>query len=163
MRGFAAHIGLKPSQHNVNRYRAERTSVLVEVDWRLIGRSSRLWNRTRCLYAYVDPVCDRLLYVGKTDGSTSVRTRFEAEDKEDLFEFFESKLDVRGVRVAVGTLALDERIRLTRELISDTEGLLIRRTKPPGNVVVPRITRPGLRVRCLGDWPYPRAEFRDVG
>jgi len=137
--------------------------VLIEIDWRFIERSISLWDRTRCLYAYVHPKRRELLYIGKTDGSTSVRARFDAEDKDGLFEFFDAELNVRAVRVAVGTVILDERIRLTRELLLDTEGLLIRRTDPPGNIVHPRTTRPGLRVRCRGHWPHPQRDFRDVG
>jgi len=108
--------------------------VLVEIQWGLVGRSDVRWEWTRCLYAYVRPTRNELLYIGKTDGSTTVRKRVNAPDKHALLQFFELDLGVTRFHVVVGDLLLDGRLRLTPQLLADVESLLITRTKPVGNI-----------------------------
>ena len=136
----------------------------VDVEWKELKPRSKRWHATRCLYAYLDPHDDRILYLGKADGTT-IRQRFTAPDKEHLLDFFEDGYGLSGVTVMIGEIRMGERLRLTRELLADIESLLISRIKPPGNVqsTRSRIARPGLLVRCLGDWPHKKARFRDRG
>lgn len=53
--------------------------------------------------------------------------------------------------------------RLTRELLSDIESLLICEVKPWGNIQcqLSRIARPGLKVVCGSDWPLSIKVFSD--
>jgi hypothetical protein len=119
---------------------------------------------TRCLYAYVHPRTRELLYLGKADSAT-VRARFRASDKQPLFRFLERDLELRSFRVLVGAFYLDDDLRLTRQLIADVESLLIKRTKPLGNIAATRsrISRPGLAVHCSGAWPHKKDRFLDRG
>ena|SRR3989442_456593 len=54
--------------------------------------------------------------------------------------------------------------RFTGEMLSDLESLLIHRIKPPGNIqcLQGRTRRPGMTVKCEGDWPQSKLVFRDV-
>jgi len=135
--------------------------MAIEVEWHYIaGARDREWNRTNVLYAYTDPEDDVILYIGKAYGpSTSVRLRFQADDKADFRDFITNELGVKKVNVLVGTLILEEGERLTRQLLADVEGLLIFREDPCGNVQNTRsrrISRSGMRIKCTGDWPGQR-------
>lgn len=136
---------------------------MIRVHWRRLRAESQGWNSTRCLYAYVDPRDQRILYIGKADGPT-VRHRFRAAGKAVL-EFLEWQLGVGVPVVLVGTILVEEGRRLSRELIADLESLLILRLKPRGNIqsIHSRIRRPGLEVECTGAWPHRRVRFTDRG
>ncbi len=41
--------------------------MLVEVDWTYLNTRHRLWSDQLCLYAYLHPARDWLLYIGKAD------------------------------------------------------------------------------------------------
>lgn len=120
------------------------------------------WRANFCLYAYLHPERDCLLYIGKADVQT-VRERLHGDHKDDLFDFFWDRYGIEEVRVLQGDLVLDDGRRRSSELLADVESLLIIRLQPPGNVANTRtrIYRPGLRVRCTGDWPFKRAGFHD--
>ena len=49
-------------------------------------------------------------------------------------------------------------------ILRSVESLLIYRLRPPGNIggTGSRALRPGLREKCVGDWPLKRCGFRDV-
>lgn len=138
----------------------------IDIEWTRLGPRSEGWRTTRCLYAYCNPANDQILYIGKADGPT-VRQRFTATDKESLFEYLEKEhgIDTDDVDVILGDLIMAEGSRLTRELLADVESLLIKRLKSVGNVSSKqsRISRPGLVVRCHGQWPHPRSRFVDIG
>lgn len=133
----------------------------VIVRWSWLGPSDAGWDAIRCLYVYVDP-SDDLLYIGKADGCT-VRERLHAPDKRSLLGFFSRKLALSDFDVFLGDVSLPAGCRLSRELLTDIESLLIYYLQPPGNIqsVRSRIPRPGLRVRCIGDWPYAEDRFVD--
>ena len=61
--------------------------MLVEVLWTELGESDPLWSGRFCLYAYLHPQRDWLLYVGKADYS-SVRRRLSGDHKDQLFDDF---------------------------------------------------------------------------
>ena len=136
----------------------------VVVDWQTL-RSKRdpLWEACFCLYAYLHPQRRSLLYVGKAD-YCSIRQRWRGEHKDDLFDFFEESYGLRGVEVIQGEIEMPSKRRLSSALVCDIESLLIYRLRPPGNIAATRsrTLRPGLRVKCTGDWPLKRDGFWDV-
>jgi hypothetical protein len=136
----------------------------VWVHWAELQRErNRLWSANYCLYSYLHPERDWLLYVGKVGGST-VRQRLSGDHKQRLFRDFRKDYGIEGVRVLVGVLELEKGRYRTPELLADVESLLIIRLQPYGNISATknRISRPGLRVHCVGDWPFKRASFRDA-
>ncbi len=136
--------------------------MFAEVKWYTLGSRSRGWRWTRCLYAYLHPDDNKILYIGKADGPT-VRKRFNAPDKDDLFDFLKDEMGITSVVVIAGWIELEAGRRLSRELLADIESLLIRRLRPVGNVqsTRSRVSRSGLTVLCLGAWPCRRARFVD--
>jgi hypothetical protein len=66
--------------------------------------------------------------------------------------------------VSVGLLSLRAGLRLTSELLSDVESLLIIGEQPPGNkqCTQDRIARPGLLVRCVGNLNGRGAYYYDA-
>ena len=120
------------------------------------------WRANFCLYAYLHPERDRLLYIGKADLQT-VRQRLHGDHKDALFDFLWNRYRIEQVRVLQGDLVLEDGRRRSSELLADVETLLIIRLQPPGNVANTRsrLYRPGLRVRCTGDWPFERTGFHD--
>ena len=135
----------------------------VWVNWTELQRqSNRLWSANYCLYSYLHPVRDWLLYVGKAGGST-VRQRLSGDHKHQLFRDLRNEYGIEWVRIFVGILELEKGQYRTSELLADVESLLIMRLQPYGNIsaTASRISRPGLRVHCVGAWPFKRASFRD--
>ncbi|SRR6266508_3767621 len=137
--------------------------MLVEVEWtHLHIKRHPLWEGQFCLYVYLHPTSPWLLYIGKADYST-VRQRMYGDHKAQLWADLEGAYAVEDVRVMHGALVVDG--RRSSELLSDVESLLIKRLQPFGNIqsTRSRIPRPGMRVHCLGDWPFKRWRFHDVG
>ena len=137
--------------------------MIVEIEWTCLDHDEdERWDSDLCLYAYLHPERDKLLYVGKADYAT-VRERLRGADKERLFADIQDEYDVDEVRVLRGEIRLDECRRRSSELLADIESLLIIRLQPFGNIqsTQTRIQRPGLRVTCTGDWPLARSRFRD--
>lgn len=137
--------------------------MLVEVEWsHLEHDDDSLWDAQLCLYVYLHPTRDWLLYVGKADFST-VRKRLAGKHKEFLFRDLHDKYGVNEIRVLHGNLSLVDGGRRTSALLSDVESLLITRLKPFGNIISrnSRIQRPGMRVHCTGDWPFNKWRFHD--
>jgi hypothetical protein len=120
------------------------------------------WAGQYCVYAYLHPTRDTLLYIGKADYST-VGGRFHGDHKAQLFDDIWRVYGVDEVRVLHGELELEEGYRRSSELLADVESLLIMRLQPFGNVsaMQSRIARPGLRVYCEDDWPFKRRRFHD--
>lgn len=138
--------------------------MLVQVEWTLLWEDHHsLWSDQLCLYGYLHPTRDWLLYVGKADFST-VRSRLRGNHKAQLFDDIRREYGVDEVRVLHGDIQLEAGRRRTSELLADVESLLIMRLSPFGNLqcATSRISRPGLRVCCVGDWPFKRRNFLDV-
>src|SRR2546425_9164192 len=119
------------------------------------------WSENFCLYAYLHPDRDWVLYIGKADYQT-VRQRLHG-DQGRSFRFLRPTHGIEQVRVLQGDLVLEEGRRPSSDLLGLVESLLIMRLQPPGNVAyrASRPYRPGLRVRCTGDWPFKRSAFYD--
>jgi phage gp29-like protein len=135
----------------------------IEVDW--LSDEKKAWDATDCLYAYLHPKTDEILFIGSAFTRT-VRERFDAQEKDDLFEYFDAihRLNPAELKIAVGEVWLDEGQHLTRELLTDVESVLVKRVQPPGNIPrkVKKISRPGVIVKCTGEWPHERKIFVDT-
>lgn len=131
----------------------------VHLKWKKMNSGNA--HLCRVLYSYVDAYDNQILYVGKAD-FCSAGQRMRGEHKKGLYEYFD-EINVKKINVIIGEFYLDEDRRLSQELVSDTESLLIKRLQPPGNIMsrASRIMRPGLKVLCLGNWPHQRASFFD--
>lgn len=107
---------------------------------------------TQCLYAMRHPSTRKVLYIGKADDST-VSQRLRCRSKLRVWESLDD-YDLEGCSLLVGYVALPPGGRLSRELLSDIESLLIMGEQPPGNrqCKASRIERPTLCVRCAGKW-----------
>ena len=137
----------------------------VEVPWVALDDSrDPAWRANFCLYAYLHPERDWLLYVGKADYQT-VRQRLHGDHKADLFDFLARRYGIDEVRVLQGDIIPEDGRRRSSQLLALVESLLIMRLQPPGNVASTRSRRyrPGLRVHCTGDWPFRRTGFHDWG
>lgn len=135
----------------------------VEIPWvALDDDRDPAWRANFCLYTYLHPDRDWLLYIGKADYQT-VRQRLHGDHKADLFDFFDREYRIDQVRVLQGDLVLEEGRRRSSDLLGLVESLLIMRVQPLGNVAYreSRPYRPGLRVKCTGDWPFKRNAFHD--
>jgi hypothetical protein len=122
------------------------------------------WRWSSCLYAYLHPATQEVLYIGKTDDLT-VRQRFVSNFKRKFHHLY-TRLDILKVDVIAANVELTTSARLTREWLDDLESLLIFRLQPPLNDSKRnsrRATRPGTAVACTGDWPLARARFVDRG
>ena len=136
----------------------------IWVHWAELQRErNRLWSANYCLYSYLHPERDWLLYLGKAGGAT-VKQRFSGDHKRRLFRDIRKEYGIEEVRVLVGVLELEKGRYRTSELLADVESLLIIRLQPYGNIsaTASRIERLGLRVHCIGAWPFKRISFRDV-
>jgi hypothetical protein len=135
----------------------------LEIEWtRLEEPRDALWGANFCLYSYLHPETDRILYIGKADYQT-VRQRLHGEHKSELFEFFWRAFRLDDVDVIQGDLLPEEGRRRSTQLLTHVESLLIMRLQPPGNVAYTRSRpyRPGLRIKCTGAWPHRRTGFHD--
>lgn len=140
--------------------------MIIEIRWKGIrSEKDSLWSVKCGLYAYFVRRTLELLYIGKADGKT-VRQRYASRDKKKLWRDFEKQ---RGpfpdLYVFVGCFYLPVGSCLTSEMIADIESLLIYKIKPWGNIMSrnSRIPRPGLLVRCKGEWRFKEREFYDEG
>lgn len=138
--------------------------MLLTLRWRIVPEDSDLWKYIRVLYAYFTVDDNEILYIGKA-GRQTVRERWTRSAKKEFWDTLERARNIHEHIVRVGEIYLDEGQRLSRELLLDAESLLIKRLRPWGNIQSrsSRISRPGLRVRCEGDWPMGRSEFYDAG
>ena len=135
----------------------------VEVPWTELDTPDHpAWGANFCLYAYFHPTRSRLYYVGKADFQT-VRQRLYGRHKSDIYEILESEHGVSQFRIFHGDLLLEPGHRRTSTLLADVETLLIMKLQPPANIKATssRLCRPGLRVKCTGDWPLKRSGFHD--
>ncbi len=136
-------------------------AMSIEIEWRTLSAASKEWHHNHVLYSYLDPHTDRILCVGMA-WRRSVKQRFTDRDKRSVFDFFHDELGLDVVKVQVGEAWMEG--RLTRQLLSDIESLLIKRLKPIGNIMcrVTRISRQGMRLECFHEWPHERTRFVDL-
>jgi hypothetical protein len=127
----------------------------IEIKWRQIVGNDKYWNSSRCLYAYLHPGGEEILYIGKADGAT-VKQRWSAGDKDDLLNYLK-KNGVKEHIPIIGIIYLPEQSRFSSELLKDIEGLLIYREQPACNINNKKtrgISRPGMIIKCSGEiWP----------
>src|SRR5256884_9921887 len=98
----------------------------VEIPWvALDDDRDPTWRESFCLYSYLHPERDWLLYIGKADYQ-SVRQRLHGDHKADLFDFFARRYGIDQVRVLQGDLVLEEGRRRSSDLLGLIESLLIR-------------------------------------
>jgi hypothetical protein len=116
---------------------------------------------SRVLYAYLHPRSHQPVYIGKADRS-SVRARLHGGHKEGVYEFLNEQ-GITFVWAIVGLPLLPEGNRMSAELLSDAESLLISSLQPIANIqaIRSRISRPGLVVTCRGEWPVQRKRYVD--
>ncbi len=122
--------------------------MLVVVNWTFLHDDhDPLWVDQLCLYAYLHPARDWLLYIGKADFS-SLRNRLYGDHKSELFRDILREYGVEEFRVFHGGLELEAGQRRSSALLADVESLLIMRLRPFGNIQSrkSRIERPGMRV-----------------
>src|SRR5438105_5915742 len=111
-----------------------RQPLRVEVDWTMIAdRGDPLWQDSFCLYGYLSPRTDQILYIGKADYQT-VRQRTHGGHKAELFEYLSNYSKSDELSIIHGQLLLEEGRRFSTQLLSDVESLLIMRLQPRGNI-----------------------------
>lgn len=134
----------------------------IEVEWLYTGHDEESIDYSRVLYAYLHPETNEVLYLGKAD-RCSVYERLRGSHKEAIFSDIVAERGLSELHAIVGLLALPPERRFTSELLADVESLLIFELQPPYNIQSrqSRISRPGLIVRCSGDWPLRTKKFRD--
>ncbi len=140
-----------------------KLDLVVRLHWHVVGDDDDpRWRYQRALYAYLAPQRREILYLGKCDGTT-VRARWNYAAKAGTWDFINNDRGLRSHRLIVAEIELPGGSRLTRELLSDIESLLISRVDACANIQCrrSRIQRPGLEVRCLGAWPLEARVFRD--
>src|SRR5260221_2699282 len=92
--------------HSLDRTIRHLATMNVQVDWLELKRhTNRLWYANYCLYAYLPPFRNWLLYVGKVCGCT-VRQRLQGKHKEQVFRDIEREYGIESVRVLLGGLLL---------------------------------------------------------
>ena len=140
------------------------TTLLVRLHWYGVGENDdSRWRHDLALYAYLAPVKAEIYYIGKCD-RTSVRGRWCYSAKPDAWDCIQRRSKTHRLIVA----EIETEQRLTRELVSDVESLLIYRVhqiQPLCNLqnTTSRGShcRPGMKVECLGVWPLRQKTFRD--
>jgi hypothetical protein len=135
----------------------------IDVQWTLLGDRDDRWSDSFCLYAYLHPIRDWVLYIGKSDYST-IRRRLRGDHKSQLFRDIRHRYLVDAIRVLHGEVQADLGYRRSSALLADVESLLIMRLQPFANICATqsRTSRPGLRVFCSGHWPIKRDAFHDI-
>ena len=134
----------------------------IEIEWEYTGGGEESLELSRVLYAYLHPNTNEILYIGKADYCT-VKERLFGAHKEEIFEEMVSNLEITELHAIVGVLYFPENRRYSSELLADIESLLIIQVQPPYNIHSrkSRISRPGLKARCIGEWPHEQEHFID--
>lgn len=134
----------------------------IEIKWKYTGGDEENLEFSRVLYAYLHPDTSKILYIGKADYCT-VKKRLFGAHKEGIFERMMGDFGITELHAIVGVLYIPEDRRYSSELLADIESLLIIKIQPPYNIQSrkSRISRPGLEVRCIGEWSYAQESFID--
>lgn len=135
----------------------------VKVTWSYTGPGEENLGFRRVLYAYLHPHSTDVLYVGKADYCT-VNERLNGPHKQRIFSAMVNELGLSEIHAIVGMLHIPISRKFSSELLSDIESLLIMSLQPAFNQQAKqsRISRPGLAVKCTGDWPLTQKTFRDA-
>jgi hypothetical protein len=155
--------GSAPIGLGVNEYRPMYDQP-IEVHWYPLGNDKdEAWLADRCLYAYLAPPDDEIVYIGKAWGAT-VRGRWRRAAKVHFWDDLERDRGILRHAPLVGFVHVPWRGRLTHQLLRDAESLLIQEVQPWGNIQCrrSRTSRPELTLQCRGDWPLRRKLFRDL-
>jgi hypothetical protein len=134
----------------------------IKVRWTLIdGVRSPLWDRSLCLYAYLHPIRESLLYLGKAD-RCSVGSRLYGAHKDEVVRAINKRYRINQLIAMHGEIILPTGHRRTSQLLTDIESLLIIHVRPPMNIRSTKSAtlQDGLSVTCTGAWPLKRARFR---
>lgn len=134
----------------------------IEIEWQYTGVGEESLDFSRVLYAYLHPETSEILYIGKADRCT-VRERLFGAHKEAIFDEMIADLGISELHAIIGLLYVPEERRYSSELLADIESLLIINVQPQFNTQSRqlRISRPGLNVRCIGEWPHEQEHFID--
>ena len=137
-------------------------SLHIEIEWSYTGPGEEGLEFSRVLYAYLHPDTNEILYIGKAD-RCSVYERLKGAHKEAIFFDIIHDLGLSTLHAIVGLLSLPPERRFRSELLADVESLLIMEVQPTYNIQSrqSRISRPGLVLKCSGDWPLPAKTFKD--
>ncbi|HXK27120.1 MAG TPA: hypothetical protein VJ646_02575 [Candidatus Binatia bacterium] len=135
----------------------------IEIDWIWLDDGDEEWRAARCLYAYLAPRTREILYIGKAWGTT-VRERWSRGAKPEFWDDLERERGIYWPATLAGLVHPPGNLRLTQELLCDSESLLIQQVGPWGNIQsrTSRIPRPGMTLRCRGDWPHSKKLYRDL-
>lgn len=149
---------------SINRVSQSLYEYDAIVHWSPLKPADRRWGDRQCLYAYLAPKTPEILYIGKSWGVT-VRGRWHHYAKGHFWTDLERERRMLSHRVIHGEIVLPPGKRLSRELLSDIESLLICGIKPWGNIQSrnSRTSRPGYIVACRGSWPHRSRMFLDAG
>lgn len=126
------------------------TVLKIALDCRLVSEEDELrWSYNRTLYAYLAQRAAEILYIGKADGCT-VRERWR--EKRQFWADLERERNIKSHRVIVAEWDIPANCLMTRQLLADTESLLIYEVNPWGNIQAQfsRIQRAELKVECRG-------------
>lgn len=134
----------------------------IDIEWIWLDDGDDEWQASRCLYSYLAPRTREILYIGKAWGTT-IRQRWSRVSKAAFWDDLEGERGIFHHAALAGFIQLPYGDRLTHELLCDIESLLIQQVGPWGNIQsrFSRIARPGMRLRCGGDWPHHKRVFCD--
>ncbi len=133
----------------------------VTVDWYQPDKDD--WNEARQVYAYVHPDTQVILYIGKAD-YCSPQERWNGHESDGLFDEFERDYDLKECDTILGEVTeINGVSRVSVELLTDIEELLIWLISPSGNRQFAEPKRPDLRITCTGAWPMEQRIFIDNG
>lgn len=134
----------------------------VKVEWLYTGNGEESLGFTRVLYAYLHYDSNEILYLGKADYCT-VQERLRGSHKKAIFTAIAKEERVTTLHAIVGVLSIPNGARFSSELLSDVESLLIIELQPRYNRQSrrSRIARPGLSIKCEGEWPLRKRLFHD--
>lgn len=134
----------------------------MRVHWSEVFDEDEAWGWRGVLYALLVGPRDRVAYIGMAWRS-SLRERWRR--KPDVWRYITEELGYREHVLLVGEPLVAAGPNLTEKLLRDAESLLIYEIQPPANVqcVRSRTTRPGLSLRCTGDWHHSVNAFTDRG
>lgn len=134
----------------------------IEIEWRYTDGDEENIKFSRVLYAYLHPNTSDILYIGKADRCT-VRERLFGAHKEGIFDKMINDLGITELHAIIGVLCIPKERKYSGELLSDIESMLIMNVQPEYNTQSrkSRMSRQGLSVLCIGDWPYEQKCFID--
>ena len=143
----------------MKRLRLESTlrSMRVHVVWSLSELSTSL-RSTVALVSYLDPLGERVLYVGRLPGRISVAPGLRVEERQQLFNYVtESQTDIDQLITLVGEIHLPGGHELTDELSTLVSKVISLGEAPPGSTVTEselEVPSELFEVVCQGSaWP----------